>query len=137
MACGLKGQPTHLTPYKTGHTPPMSRRHLSLHLHLRLPASSSHLQSRPWPSLFTHLLQAEIQRQSTKPRPQRAISVKPAKISFQNTDLWSTGLLCVNHTPGRPVSTRGCSRACRLCAPYLRIPSPGKSPQGTPLTKPK
>lgn len=51
----------------------------------------------PGPSLFPHLLQAEMHWQSTKPKPQRAISVHPAKISFQNTALWRFPM-CESHS---------------------------------------
>lgn len=107
--------------------PPAAGMHLSPHLHLSLPASVpiSRAGLTP-PSLHTSCRQ-KYRGKALNP-DHRAISVKPAKISFQNTDLWSRGLPFVNHTPGRPVSPRGCSQACRLCAPYLRKPSPGKKP---------
>lgn len=81
------------------------------------------------PSLFPYLLQAEIQRQSSQPNSQ--ISVNLAKIFFQNIDLRSAGLPCVNCLHTCWWALRVAHKPCRLCAQYLENPSPRKTTRDT------
>lgn len=93
------------------------------------------LLGQPQSSLFPHLPQAKIQKQSPQSKSQRAISVNPAKISFQNTDLRTTSLPCVNRTPGQLVSSHGCSQPAGSVL-HISENLPQEKPQETPLTKP-